>query len=225
MDPLISRLRDFSTEYTGSVEVEENPYAMFFVVNDDKNVTLITEDVLLAVAEATIFMVTSTDYKEQVDAWLRQRIRKLVKRGRNKAWDDLEKLAHIEVEVGTAKVRVFPPTPVQDVAAEVKKLQVVGLNTIPASQVETYDTYLSVSYDATLNMTTGKAAAQGGHAVQLFLMKADEDKITTWLNSGSKIVFNFVENLNELPYDIEVHDAGFTEVASGSKTAIAKLIV
>ena len=169
-------------------------------------------------------MVTSETHKAAVDEWMKQRIRKLVKRGRNKAWDDLETLDYIEVEFGTAKVRVFPPVPVQDAAPAIKKLQVVGLTTVPASDLPSYETYLHISYDASLTMTTGKAAAQGGHATQLFLMKADPTKIDEWLNTGANLIFSFAETLQDHPFDVEVHDAGFTEVASGSKTAIAKFV-
>lgn len=221
---LIERLRNRDTRYARLPEPAD-PYAMVFVVNDNKSLILNRNDVIVAVARATVEMIIAEEHSFQVDAWLDQRIRKLVKRGRNKAWDDLEPLPYIEQVENNAEVKVFPPYKLSEVPAEIRKLQLTGLVTVdePVEKVLDPNT-LVISFNPHVELSTGKAAAQAGHAAQLFVMKAPIEKVDGWFNAGKPIAIVNSPDFDDTDFDIEVHDAGFTEIPAGTRTAIAKLV-
>ena len=71
-------------------------------------------------------------------------------------------------------------------------------------------------------MTTGKAMAQVGHAVQLFLMFANEADVQDWLDLGRPTHIRYATTLPTGADVIAVHDAGFTEVKPDSLTVAAR---
>jgi len=221
VEKIIERLRNRDIRFLDKPE-DDDPYAMIFVVNDDKNKTLYNDDVLNAVTTATLRMVTSERHQEAVDAWLEQRIRKLVKRARNNQWDALESIPHIEVEFNSAIVRVFPPMRVSEVPQEIRRLQLTGLNTEPNATSLPEPGSLLITLNSALTMTIGKAAAQTGHAAQLFLMKGDERKVEEWIEAGYPL--SFATGPVNPAAEIQVHDAGFTEVEPNSLTTTADLL-
>lgn len=203
---------------------------MVIVVNDDRQSTIYAEDIFQAAITgvATLLVAAEGAVKESVNLWMSGRIRKIVKRARNKAWDDTASTEQgmMEVAFGTARVRVFPPFRISEMPAGVKKLQVTGLNTELKPELDDADSDhkwsgLKITVDSRLGMSTGKIVAQICHIAQLFLMNAEESKVNSWMTMGAfpvKILFS--EDIESLPFDVEVHDAGFTEIPAGSKTAV-----
>jgi peptidyl-tRNA hydrolase len=74
-------------------------------------------------------------------------------------------------------------------------------------------------------MTTGKAAAQSGHAAQLALRAMPAAAVQAWRDSGWAVRVLIPETAawsrltRVVP--VAVHDGGFTEVAPGTRTALA----
>ena len=204
--------------------VEDDPMAMTFVVNTERvesgAAVASEQDVLKAVATTVASVMTSPvpETHAAVEAWCRGRIRKLVKRARANAWqrlyDNADLVAHSMW--GEANVLGFRPRPLSQMSAELRKLQVQGLQ-FERAKVDTAPTgpHLQIQLADSLGMSTGKAAAQVGHAAQLFLMRAPLQQVTTWLRT-SAVQICYV---SEVAAEYEIRDAGFTEVAAGSLTA------
>ena len=116
-------------------------------------------------------------------AWQDDRIRKIVKRARGAEWRRTEAIPGITVTgtgagaeapvdaekpVVVAEVRVFPPTPMDDVPAEFANLQVSGTDFADSGEVPPPEPGVPVLWiNPDLEMSSGKAMAQCGHAAQL----------------------------------------------------------
>lgn len=175
-----------------------------------------------------------------LERWRAGRIRKVTRRARGIRWREAEAEPGVTVRVGGAEVRVLPAYPVEDPPLWLKKMQVGGLDlergperesaVLPAGSTAPV---LSILLTPDVTMTTGKAAAQAGHAVQLAMELLDRDLVVSWASAGFaiRVVDNFrvVDRADsrwkracagEIPAAI-VRDGGLTEVAPGTYTAIA----
>lgn len=166
------------------------------------------------------------EWAEAVGEWTDARIRKVVRRARGAEWRRAEALDGITVSRGTAEVRVFPPVPLDGWPRDLSRLQVSGTDledpTPPAPPpVGTPVLWL----DPALDMTAGKAMAQVGHAAQLG--RAALDRPDAWRDAGFPLAVRTATKEQWVELTTAglptVRDAGFTEVAPGSETAIADL--
>jgi peptidyl-tRNA hydrolase len=80
----------------------------------------------------------------------------------------------------------------------------------------------------TLELTAGKAMAQVGHAAQLGLAALDDPTARKWAGDGFPLAVRVAGRADwdrllrrDLPV---VRDAGFTEVAPGTCTAVAEIL-
>ena len=161
-------------------------------------------------------------WRDALDAWYSHRIRKVARRARNKAWDDVQVLPGVTV----GSVRAFVPSAVSEVPHSIAKLQIKGTEIEPG-EVRPLDSEAPlIALDTSLQMSAGKAAAQAGHASMLLAAARETSWVQQWAQAG------FPLNVRELPREefaelaarpetVAVRDAGFTEVAPGSTTAIA----
>lgn len=208
---------------------DDDPYALIFVVNDSKNDKgeLPPEDHIIAAAMhalTDLLLSKDEDIQTRISAWLAGRIRKIVKRAKNAAWDKTTQtdVPYSEFSFNNAKVRVFAPMQLSQQPPALKKLQVTGLQATVKHTLAVAEDMLIVNVDANLDMTTGKLIAQVGHAVQLFIMDADENKVTAWLDAGQRVAVIPTDTMpSQDSVDVAVRDAGFTEVPAGSLTATA----
>lgn len=217
-----------------SVVEDMDRFAAIFVVNDirDESTGAIAaeKDILQASTLALMAMLTSEDEEVQtrVKNWTNGRIGKIVKRARGAAWSKVTDLTlpHFVAEHNGQKVMVFAPMRISEEPKEVRRLQVSGLSSPDESPMEyAEESYLLVKVNSALGMSTGKTVAQVGHAVQLFMMFADKEQVGHWRTSGAKVMVVKAENLaKEADAAIIVHDAGLTEIPSGSLTATAEYI-
>ena len=85
-------------------------------------------DALEAAARAVLHLLTADepDWQPAIRAWDGSRIRKVVRRARGAAWERAGELPCLEIEHGTAQVRVYPPVPNDDWPEDLAKLQVGG---------------------------------------------------------------------------------------------------
>lgn len=160
-------------------------------------------------------------WRDGLASWYSHRIRKVARRARNKAWDDVQALPGATI----GAVRAFVPSPVSDVPHEIAKLQIKGTELEAGDELLLDDAHPTILTNASLGMSAGKAAAQVGHASMLYAAALPLDAVQAWAREG------FALNVREVPADVfnalvgvpgaaAVRDAGFTEVAPGSTTAL-----
>lgn len=159
-----------------------------------------------------------------VHAWESRRIRKVTRRARGIRWREAQELPGVTVDHAGAQVRAFLPGPVDELPPPLAKLQVAGLDLADDEEPKPppEPPYAALAFNPDVSMTTGKAAAQAGHAAQLLLRQAPADQVAAWLAGGVRVHLT-----RDVPWrqcvghaTVAVRDAGFTEVPPGTMTAI-----
>jgi hypothetical protein len=192
-------------------------------------------DALEAAALAVLTLLTDPrsygdgDWAAAVTAWTDARIRKVVRRARGAEWRRAEALDGITISRGTAEVRVFPPVPLDGWPRDLARLQVAGTDLTDPQPPPAPAPGLPVLWlNPELEMTAGKAMAQIGHAAQLGLAALDPATARRWHDDGFPLAArtpgrgHWAELMRRnLPV---VRDAGFTEVAPGTCTAVAEIL-
>jgi peptidyl-tRNA hydrolase len=192
-------------------------------------------DALEAAARAVLVFLTDPrtvdgtvdgEWTEAFRAWEDGRIRKVVRRARGAGWDRAVALPGITVTRGTARLRVFPPVPVDDWPPDLAKLQVSGTELHDEKPPPSPDPAVPVLWlNPDLEMTAGKAMAQAGHAAQLAWWQLDGPARAAWQSGGFTLAVRtapaarWAELVSSgLPV---VRDAGYTEVEPGACTVVA----
>lgn len=212
---------------------EKDPYSLSIVLRVEKGSTSPThEEALLTLAEgiANLFndpiTVDDETWVTALDEWTEGRIRKITRRARGKDWLNATIAPNVykfHKMFGTKKVEIliFAPHKANEVPSYLKKLQVAGLDLEKASLPvkETGKPTLHIAFNPDVTMTTGKALAQIGHAVQLSILYSTPEQLTTWKDNGLPI--SLVEWDSIITPLVAVQDAGFTEVPPGTVTVAA----
>lgn len=168
------------------------------------------------------------EYRAGLQGWYDHLIRKVARRARNRNWEQAQTITGVTAQVGKAQARAFLPGPVSQTSPELKKLQISGTDLprekdpCPAERAQLPQIYI----DAGLEMSTGKAAAQVGHAAMLLAARKDFDWVRRWAQQGFDLVVCEVDSdrfyrTARDPSAVVVRDAGFTEVAPDSLTVFA----
>jgi peptidyl-tRNA hydrolase len=183
-------------------------------------------DALEAACRAVLLMVTSEEpeWREAVDAWQGNRIRKVVRRARGAEWRRAEVLPGVTVEQRSAQVRVYPPFPLDAWPRDLSRLQVSGTELDDPQPPGPVPPGLPVVLlSPHVKMSAGKAMAQAGHAAQLGLWTLDATEKAAWQAKGFALAVRTATPAawagalaSGAPV---VHDAGFTEVEPNSETA------
>ncbi|MCW2899118.1 MAG: hypothetical protein JWO67_1383 [Streptosporangiaceae bacterium] len=209
------------------------PWAMQLAVRVEKAAPPAHGAVCAAVAMAVVSLLTDPratggEWREPVSHWEAGRIRKVARRARGSRWEAVQHLPGVTVEHAGARARAFVPGPVTEVPPELAKLQVAGLDLAgdedPGSPPAA--PYAAIALNPHVTMSTGKAAAQSGHAAHLLLRRADEQARAAWLDGGLAVHLlrgaQWADCVSRAT--VAVQDAGFTEVPPGTTTAIAWLV-
>lgn len=166
----------------------------------------------------------------EIQRWHDGRIRKLARRARGAAWDRVQALPGVTVSHLGAEVRAFVPGPMADMPSDLHRLQVSGLD------LEDPDRRLSfradegwpgvvVALTPEPPMSTGKLAAQAGHAAHLAWQAMDPGRRDRWSRSGFDLAVVRPEGAGwdalSAGAPVQVTDGGFTEIAPGTLTAVA----
>ena len=168
------------------------------------------------------------EWHDAVREWEARRIRKVTRRARGVRWRAAQALPGVTVEHAGAQVRAFPPCPVADVPPELARLQVAGLDlpdvAEPGSPPE--PPYAALALNPDVTMTTGKAAAQCGHAAQLLLRQGRREDVAAWVEGGAAVhlVGDVQWRRCVKEATVAVRDGGFTEVPPGTMTAVAWIV-
>ncbi|MGH3775049.1 MAG: peptidyl-tRNA hydrolase [Pseudonocardiaceae bacterium] len=176
----------------------------------------------------------------EVQPWVAGRIRKVARRARGAHWIAVSDLPGITVEHRGAQARALVPWPVADTPTTVTRLQVGGTEVAPDDPGPPPDGLPVLWLTPEPVMTTGKAAAQVGHATMLLaaLLVADcrATELDRWAADGYGCA---VRTASAQQWDglaagdrpdrawrergvLAVRDAGFTEVAPGTVTCAAQ---
>ena len=169
--------------------------------------------------------------------WSEGWIRKVVRRARGSRWLEVAELPGVTVSVAGADVRALIPHPVAEPPPALARLQIAGLDlprgpepadeTAAAAEPGDDSPILTIAIAPGLELTTGKACAQVGHAAQLALLQLDRATVLTWAASGHplRVVDATAGEWRRLlaagPGVTLVQDGGFTEVAPGTRTCAA----
>lgn len=136
-------------------------------------------------------------------------------------------------KIGAAEAMAFRPVSNEDMDKPLSRLQVSG-TTFPDRPTDHEDvqphadTPLLV-VNASLGMSTGKAAAQASHGLLAWFLTLDRQARDAWTGAGSPFGLSFVPR--QLFEDLSVHalpgtrivDAGLTETAPNTPTVFAVL--
>lgn len=213
---------------------DERPqYVLPLVVRLERDAPPQRTDALETAARAVLTLLADErsrgegEWAAAVEAWQDARIRKVVRRARGGEWRKALTLPGITVTGRQAEVRVYPPIPLDGWPKELAKLQVSGTDfgddappPAPAPGVPV------VWMNPDVEMTAGKAMAQAGHAAQLGWWRLAEPDAAKWAAAGFPLAVRTATRdawarlvRAGLPV---VRDAGFTEIAPGSATALAE---
>ena len=170
----------------------------------------------------------------RLEQWCSSRIRKVVKRAHDAKWRKLcRSMENSEIPCvlikdldSPAAAAAFAPMRVSAQPKVLKNLQVSGLELEVSGneQKEPVPGMMEIIVDKNLGLTSGKAIAQAGHAMQLALRYMDDDSFKRWMEMGYAFDVKREVILPNKQYDAVVTDAGFTEIAPGTKTAAAKVL-
>ena len=210
-------------------------YVLPLVVRVERATPPARTDALEAAALAVLTLLTDPraygdgEWAAAVRAWTDARIRKVVRRARGAEWRRAEALDGVTVTRGSAEVRVFPPVPLDDWPRDLARLQVAGTDLVDPRPPPRPAPGVPVLWlNPELEMTAGKAMAQVGHAAQLGLAALDPTTAVAWRADAFPLAVRTPAKdrwaallRGDLPV---VRDAGFTEVAPGTCTAVAEIL-
>jgi len=208
-------------------------WALQVVVRVERNAPPGHTAVLRAAGTAVVLALaafTAPDADPEVRArterWRSGPIRKVVRRARGAGWE--RQLAVPGVVVHHAygvDVAVHVPTPVDEVDPEISRLQVGGLTLEDADPVGHDEAGARLWLNPHLTLTTGKAAAQVGHASQLLWQSLPEDAAAAWVRDGAPLDVEVADKADwerlRATSPVVVTDGGFTEVPPGTVTVVA----
>ena len=184
---------------------------------------------------------TDPDWRAAISAYARGHIRKVTRRGRGAQWEATADLPQLTVQDGETEVRVMLPGLVSELDKRVSKLQVGGtdapVDEPPAAEPD--ELTLQVWVPPEPVMTLGKTMAQTGHAgmIAAALLADDHDALQRWNDAGcpsdvrrasrdqwQSLTERLADPLGGWQQDrlLAVRDAGFTEIAPGTVTVIAR---
>ncbi len=213
---------------------EGSPLALQMAARVEKLDPPLVDDILAAAARSVIELLDDErsrpegEWHDAVAAWNGARIRKIMRRGRASPWQRAQDVPGVTVTVGTAEVRAFVPSPLDDAPRDLAKLQIQSTPLDEPELVSERPTIevgeLVIAVTPDLEMSWGKLAAQCAHAGQRAWERATPEARDRWRAAGSPVRLvhpdgGLWDELRSGPVE-EIRDGGFTEIPAGSLTAI-----
>lgn len=216
----------------------EMPWSMPIVVRRSKKAIARHIDVVEAVAMGVATFLDDPRngedgiWREATDYWQDGVIRKVVRRGDGQKFADAKALGCVEVAHGgnadsaPAEALIFPPGPLEPMPRELAKLQVGGTE-FPdegTSSVPEAEAVVIIELSPLVTLTTGKAAAQCGHAAQRAYETMPAEVRDRWRQAGFLVRVDVpardVWSAGGRP--VSITDAGLTEVDGPTETVRAR---
>jgi hypothetical protein len=163
------------------------------------------------------------EWHEIVSVWVATQIRKIARRARGAHWAAVQELPGVTWEVDGAQARALLPGPVDDVPRVVSRLQIGGTELEPDDPGPPPSGMPVIWVNADLKLSVGKAAAQVGHASMLYAAANGLTAVPQFAvrDAGGERWAQLCAAV-ERGEAVAVRDAGFTEVAPGTITCIAR---
>lgn len=200
--------------------------AMQIVVHSEPERTL--EELAQAVASAVASFLHTPPESTAADvvaAWSSMGARKIVRHARGAKWERAHEDSDLPFRLMTVagiRVKVFHPSPIDEVSARVRRTQVSGHRVVEAvSSPDCRPESLPITLNEDLEMSPGKAAAAAGHAAQRFLERLTEQSRASWAETGYLTHVEFGSIWTPTPF-VRIVDQGHTEVAPGSTTSMIR---
>lgn len=193
------------------------------------------EATVLAAATASVAVFMDSMSAPQWSPWLSGAFTKTVRRAAGSALDSVRADAVQAAEPaavassGSSRALALLPRRYEDLPRAVARLQVAGTD-LPRAGLAALDRVAPVRVAVRRDLSTGKAAAQGAHALWMWVLSRIEDDpelIAHWHRSAMPVDLTFVDDadLEEVARAprraLVVRDNGLTEVAPGTVTAYA----
>lgn len=216
----ISTWYGFSTEVTPTAD----EYALPIIVNYGRD-GVTHEDAIIAASRGVALLFDDANsapggpWRHVLEAWSCGRIRKVVRKAKNSAWDRVHSMEGVLSVQNSTWVQILLPHPISEAAPrDVSRLQMkLELPSAPLNQ-DIVDGSLGIALNPEVVMSTGKSIAQAAHIAHLAVMgKQSVDSLGNWSDSGLGV--HLVDWNQVSPHDVEVRDAGLTEIAPDTLTA------
>lgn len=194
------------------------------ILRIDKEDPSTEDEGLSAVARAAVIAYLRSPHEPEWQTWSEQAFAKSVRRANPKMFSKvLEMFPEAMVsQVGQAQAVGLPPLPANDLPKLIAKLQVSGTQ-LPKS-AEVLIAEVNIGIRKSLQMSTGKAAAQSAHALFAWLTEEQGERIERWLSAHAPVGIQHLsdedfERLRAQAAGPVIQDAGRTEIEPGSETA------
>lgn len=194
------------------------------ILRIDKEDPSSEDEGLSAVARASVIAYLQDPQNPDWQQWASQAFAKSVRRANPKMFAKVLEMFPEQMvsEVGKAQAVGLPPLPAADLPKLIAKLQVSGTQLPKADEV--LDAKINIVLNKSLEMSTGKAAAQAAHALFAWLTEAPAESVEAWLQSHAPVGIRHLprkdfEQLSRQAVGPVIQDAGRTEIEPGSVTA------
>ncbi|MGH3653566.1 peptidyl-tRNA hydrolase [Glutamicibacter sp.] len=194
------------------------------ILRIDKEDPSTEDEGLSAVSRAAVIAYLQDPQNPDWQQWASQAFAKSVRRANPKMFAKVLEMfpGQMVSQVGKAQAVGLPPLPASDLPKLIAKLQVSGTQ-LPKSE-EILAAKVSIAVNASLEMSTGKAAAQCAHALFAWLTEAEGQGIESWLKAHAPVGIRHLprkefEALSQHAAGPVIQDAGRTEIEPGSTTA------
>lgn len=183
-----------------------------------------------AIASVVVYLGCAEADREPWELWLAGPFTKSVRRAKSsqvEAMACLERRAVADVRIRGSRAVAFPPKRYEDLPRELVRLQVSGTdfprdvrqNTGPSKPG-------SVIVLVRSDLTTGKAAAQAAHALFAWMLDTSGPERDHWVYDVEDTEVALcdaaeLERCTAVEGAVSIRDAGRTEVAPGTLTAVA----
>lgn len=194
------------------------------ILRIDKEDPSTEDEGISAVARAAVIAYLQNPQNPEWQTWASQAFAKSVRRANPKMFAKVLEMFPEQMisEVGKAQAVGLPPLPATDLPKLIAKLQVSGTE-LPKSD-EALVASVNIVLNKSLDMSTGKAAAQAAHALFAWLTEARPTIIEGWLKVHAPVGIkqlprNEFDRLSAQASGPVIQDAGRTEIEPGSTTA------
>lgn len=198
---------------------DSEAYSLPIVVRVERNEEYNNETAYIAVAKLMAEVFNQNTWVEDLQTWMKGRIRKVVRKARANAWESLKTLDHVYVKHENVELMAFKPHKLDELNPILKKLQVQGIEFVQSTPND-QSSGLNIAVNPNLAMSTGKTLAQVAHAAQLFILQSPKTHVEQWQKNEYPVTIVPWETYQNP--EITIQDAGLTEIPAGSYTVKAQ---